>query len=286
MTAKSGSAARNFVGGRKKWIHNLEIKVPFTGKYVEGELIVSETSPKELIIFVVKTFNYGLLDIEKSEATIDILKANNEKITTILTDAKPVKVGEVGELKAGWFAENPGDYNAVVRLRYDDKITLFEKVFSVEDDISLNITSINVKDSSLNGKLEFELSLENLLDKSLDGSAEIIVKDKRGNEIGILIFPVVSIPPLEKKTLAAQMDEFEQGQYDVTIIIYSDGRKIEKQYNINEENKVELVSLSDSKVSQKKEGSGSSVIIIFILLLIVINAIWIFYFKRRLNKNV
>ena len=111
------------------------------------------------------------------------------------------------------------------------------------------------------------------------------MKDKRGNEIGGSVFPLVSILPLEKKTFTAQMDEFERGKYDATIIIYVDGEKMEKQYKINEENRVELVSSSDDESSPIEEWSGSSVIIIFAVLLILINVIWIFYFKRRLNRD-
>ena len=281
----------NYIGARIGVVSRLEVQVPYPGKYAEAELLISEAEVSKPTLFIVKIYNHGQENIEKARASIDILGPTNELITTIETDEISVKSKDIKEISAKHIFENPGSYNAIARLRYDDKLTRTEKTFSIGK-IAIEIKSVEVKNFRLGGIAKFEILVENRWNDLLKNVfTEITMKTKEGSEISKFKSTSIDLPALAQETLLAYWDteNIEQGQYDATIILnYGDGKKTEKQFKAD-------VSIDNIKINlfggtaRVTTSTGSifqgSLISLLVIVLIIINIAWFIYFKKRIKTK-
>jgi len=280
-----------YIGARVGVISRLEVKVPYPGKYAEAEVRVSEVRPGQPAVFVIKVYNYGTEDIDKAEATIDILGPTNERVATIVSDAKSIKSKDIRELKAEWVAKNPGLYHAKMTLRYDGKIAKSEQNFYIGE-IFIELLDISVKNFRLGGVAKFELTVENKWNDMLKNVfAEIEMRNQKGDVVGKFKSTSADIGALAKEVIIAYWDteNIESGQYDATIALnYGDGKKTESQFKAD----VSIDSIKFSLIGATAQvvGGGASIfssplVALLVVILIIINVGWFIYFRRRLKKK-
>ena len=283
-------AEGTYIGARVGVVSRLEVRVPYPGKYAETEVRVSEAQPGQPAVFVIKVFNYGTEDIQKAEATIDILGPTNERIATIVSDVKSVKSKDIRELKAQWVPENPGLYHAEVTLRYDGKIAKAEQNFYIGE-VFIDLLNIEVKNFRLGGVAKFELTVENKWNDVLKNVfAEIEMRNQKGDVAGQFKSTSSDMNALAKETIIAYWDteNVESGQYSATIALhYGDGKKTEKQLQADvsiDSIKFSLVGAT-AQVVGGEGGLNAPLVALLIVVLIVINITWFVYFRRRFKKK-
>ena len=268
-------------------IHQLRVKVPYPGKYMQLDLMVQEAVPNESVKFFVKLYNLGTEDIAKARATIEILGPTNEVIASIETEPKAVKSMKREELTAAWKAQvNPGIYHAVVTLRYDDESGKVEKNFYVGN-MLVDVLDVSVKDFRLGGIAKFDILTESKWNQPIsDVYAHMIISDEQENKVADFKSASVDIEPYERTRLYAYWDTegVNEGDYISKLILNYADRKTEREIRTRvglESIRTDIIGISVGAVTAEEGMLGQYPIIALVAILIAINLGWFLYFRRR-----
>jgi len=276
--------------------YQLQVQVPYPGKYATIELKTVQTGKTDHVSFLMPVNNFGTQDIVSVKGIIDIYGPTNEKITTINTVGGSVKSQERIDLTATWIGEiNPGKYFAKGVAIYDGETTTeVEKVFNVGE-IDIIILEIRVnEDFRLGDIAKFNILLENKWAEELkEVYAEMVVYTLDNKEVIRFRSATEPIAALGKQELIAYWDTagIKEGEYKTTLILHYDG-------NTKEEELKTTVSLNDIKFSAygvtgqvAYSGESSSVFkrestwFMVVLILVGINVFWFVYFKKRKKSS-
>ncbi|MCK4714561.1 MAG: hypothetical protein KAT35_03225, partial [Candidatus Aenigmarchaeota archaeon] len=127
-----GDEGKSQIAATVAVIHQVRVKVPYPGKYLQLDMSVQEAVPDAPVSFFVKLYNLGKEDLARVTASIDILGPTNEVIATLEAGPASVKSMAKGELLVVWKADvNPGMYHAAATVRYDGEVGKTEKTFYV-----------------------------------------------------------------------------------------------------------------------------------------------------------
>jgi len=118
------------------------INVLNKGKYVDMSLSAPNVNLNEPVNFAVNVKSFGEEGINSIKAGINVYSPDNEKLTTVYTDEKPLKSNTEENLHAQLDTKGypAGTYKAVATLNYDGKTKEDEKNFKIG---KLNIKIIN-----------------------------------------------------------------------------------------------------------------------------------------------
>src|SRR3989344_6498746 len=137
----------------------VQVYVPYPGKYVEGELKVAGDDAEKNFYAVVT--NRGSERIEKVKAAITIFDAAGKKVKTLETNELALAPSEKRELSAHWTVDAPrGHYTARAVVTYDGEQGLFESSFDIGE-FALELLDLYVKDFTLGGIAKFNMLVEN-----------------------------------------------------------------------------------------------------------------------------
>jgi hypothetical protein len=269
-------------------IHQVKVKVPYPGKYVDLEMAINEAEPGGTTMFFVKILNVGTENVYKAFATLDILGPTNEKIDTIESEAIAVESKNTGELVIPWVANvNPGVYHAVVTLNYDDKTAKIEKNFGVGA-LRIEVLDVKVRNFVLGGIAKFEINVENKWNQKIENVfAEMVINNQKGDQVASLKSASIDVESMQRATLYAYWDTegVEKGAYDAKIILHYADKTAEKMLKTNvqlESIETEFVGITARAITAKGgPGPGADILVPLVLILVMINAGWFFYFRRR-----
>ncbi len=269
-------------------IHQVKVKVPYPGKYVDLEMAINEAEPGGTTMFFVKILNVGTENVYKAFATLDILGPTNEKIDTIESEAIAVESKNTGELVIPWVANvNPGVYHAVVTLNYDGKTAKIEKNFGVGA-LRIEVLDIKVRNFVLGGIAKFEINVENKWNQKIENVfAEMVINNQKGDQVASLKSASIDVESMQRATLYAYWDTegVEKGAYDAKIILHYADKTAEKMLKTNvqlESIETEFVGITARAITAKGgPGPGADILVPLVLILIMINAGWFFYFRRK-----
>jgi hypothetical protein len=268
-------------------IHQLRVKVPYPGKFMQLDLLVQDALPNESVKFFVKLYNLGKEDIAGAQATIRILGPTNEVIDTIETGSKGVKSMQRGELIASWRADaNPGLYHAAVTVRYDGEVGQVEKNFYIGN-MLVDVLDVSVKDFRLGGIAKFDIMAESKWNQPIqDVYAQLAVSDDKESKVADFKSASVDMEPFERTHLYAYWDTegVLEGDYLARLTLHYAGRTTEREVKTHvglEAIRTEIVGVSVGAVTAEGREAEQYPIVILVAVLVAINLGWFLYFRRR-----
>jgi len=268
-------------------IHQLRVKVPYPGKFMQLDLLIQEAVPNESVRFFVKMYNLGKEDIAKAQATIQILGSTNEVIASIEAGPRAVKSMQRGELTAVWQAQaNPGLYHARVTVRYDGEAGHVEKNFYIGN-MLVDVLDVSVKDFRLGGIAKFDILAESMWNQPIPGVyAQMVINDEQENKVADFKSASVDMEPYERAHLYAYWDTqgVQEGDYITRLTLHYAGRKTAMEVKTHvglEAIRTEIVGVSVGAVTAEEAGLEQYPIILLVAVLIAINLGWFLYFRKR-----
>ena len=264
----------------------LKVTVPYSGKYAEIKLFVTDFKQNKESNFAVEVINLGTENILEARAIIDIYGPLNNKLATVTSNKASVKSKDKEILIAKWIPElGPGSYHAVATLIYDELNTKDEKSFTIGT-LELDIVSISVTDFRLGGIAKFDILVENNWNTEIQGAyAETTVKDDNGKIYTQFKTASADIPAFGKQELNAYWDTAKviPGAYKFDIVLNYLGQKTEKIFDII----VEYDKITGSLVGQvigvreeEKPAVLKSIYLLIFLVIILIIVNVVIYFKK------
>jgi len=268
-------------------IHQLRVKVPYPGKYMQLDLSVQEAAPNESVKFYVKLHNLGKEDIAKAQATIEIRGPTNEVIAAMETESKSLKSMQSGELLTVWNANvNPGMYNVKATVRYDGETGHAEKNFYVGN-MLIDVLDITVKDFELGGIAKFDIHAESKWNQPISAVyAQMIINDLKENKVADFKSSSVDVGPFERAHIYAYWDTegVDEGEYVSKLILHYAERTTEREiktYVSLDAIRTEIVGGVSGGVVTAQGAAEQSPILILAAILIAVNMGWFIYFIRR-----
>jgi hypothetical protein len=268
-------------------VHQVRIKVPYPGTFLQLDMTVQEAVPGEDVKFFVKVFNLGTEDVSEVTASIDILGPTNQVIDTIETDSISLKSMQKGELVGVWEADvNPGLYHATAIVRYDGEAGRVDKTFYVGNMI-VDILDISVKDFTLGSVAKFDIYTESKWNQEIENVyAHMIIWDEFGNEVADFKSASLDMQPFEKAHLYAYWDTegIREGEYTARLSIHYAGRTTEREIRTSVGlNSINIDFAGAGAVTHEEGILEQYPIIILVVVLIAINLGWFIYFRKRGN---
>ena len=268
-------------------MHQLRVKVPYPGKFMQLEMSVQEAAPNESVKFFVKMYNLGTEDIARAQATIEILGPTNEVIASIDTEPKAVKSMSKDELNAVWRANaNPGKYHAVATVRYDGESGMAEQNFYIGN-MLVDVLDVSVKDFRLGGIAKFDILAESRWNQPInDVYAQLIVRDENDNKVADFKSASLDMQPFERAHLYAYWDTegINEGSYVTQLSLFYGDRKTEREIRTRvglNSITTEIIGISVGAVTAQGGVLDQYPIIILVVILIAINFSWFLYFRKR-----
>ena len=279
------------IGALVAVVSQLDVKVPYPGKYVVLNLDMVNTKPNEEVKFFIRVTNLGEENIEHAMAVITILDQNDNEIVKLDTDSKTIKAKDRGELKGRWLADvDLGDYKAVAVVYYDDLKAVVERSFTLGD-FFLNPISISVKNFKLGQIAKFNILVENLANKKIeDATAQLLLFDENKTKIMDIKSTSTEIKALNNPELVAYWDteNIKSGIYTGKLILSYGDKSSENRIRTHvskDKIETELMDLTGLviKVDDSEAVIFSKEQIIFagILVLILVNIGWFYFIKRK-----
>ena len=279
------------IGALVAVVSQLDVKVPYPGKYVVLNLDMVNTKPNEEVKFFIRVTNLGEENIEHAMAVITILDQNDNEIVKLDTDSKTIKAKGRGELKGRWLADvDLGDYKAVAVVYYDDLKAVVERSFTLGD-FFLNPISISVKNFKLGQIAKFNILVENLANKKIeDATAQLLLFDENKTKIMDIKSTSTEIKALSNPELVAYWDteNIKSGIYTGKLILSYGDKSSENRIRTHvskDKIETELMDLTGLviKVDDSEAVIFSKEQIIFagILVLILVNIGWFYFIKRK-----
>ncbi len=287
-----GSGGGTFVGAAVAVVSELQIYVPYPGKYVDFDFNVFDAELNNTATFVIPVVSRGKVGIGEVRAVIDIYTPLNEKVASVETNYAPLDAGAKTELTAKWpVSVNTGSYLAKITVFYDGESRMSERQFSIGTNL-LNLESILVNQFNLGEIAKLQILVENNWNQELKSVyANLLVYDSSGDTMADVKSASEDIPALSRKELVAYWDTVgvEEGEYDGQLFIKYGQKSADRNLLL----KVREDSLDITGVGYAIRGrSGGAfditdVLVAIVIILLIVNLAWFVFFKRmsaRKNK--
>lgn len=285
MDVSGGSSGSGTsINARLALIHQVQVNVPYPGKYLEAELKV--ISGGGFMKFFIPLRNKGSEAINSISAEIEIYQDNN-KIETLKTDEIKLREGELKELYTEWKTEQVGSYNAKARIKYDGAEKVIEKQFNV-DEIMVNVLGITVKDFKLGGVAKFDILLENNWNTDLKNSYIIMEISQNGNKVGEVKTPTQDILKSSRSVFNGYWDTsgIQEGVYDVKFVTHYEGKETEQFIKIQvTQNSITTFGIGGEAIEKEGISMWIIILIVVVVVLIIGNIAWFVYLRKRFMKR-
>lgn len=283
------TSGENVVSTSIAIVHQVELKVPFTGKYAEASLDVS--TKDNIASFYFNVDNLGEIDINEAYAEVTILDQYGKQIDEILTDKRDVPKGKLRELKAIWNTNSSfGNYYAGAIIHYDDEIIKLKKQFTLGD-FFLKLTEIITDEFELGKINKILVKVENLAYEEVkDVSARIIIYNENEEIINLLSSPVdISGSSIKEIPVFWDTKNAPEGIFNGELILsYNDHSKT---YQVNtvitqDMMHVNIVGYEKPIIEVADDGMlNTFVFVLAIIVFIIILRLFIRSFKNKSGKE-
>jgi hypothetical protein len=260
----------------------LRVRVPYEGKYVEPEFIISKGDSDGIISFIVYAHNLGEEDIKSAKAFIEVSgsqigETNEEKILS----------GERKELIANWNVHvDPGEYSAKAVIVYDKKEIKINKDFEVGE-TKFELQNVVVSDFKLGDVAKFEILLNNLWNEDIeDVYARMEIYNLNGVLIDSLKTPLSNFNVNDVGALVGYWDtsNVEVGSYMTKLVVYYPGGSFEKVIDTKIDAEGIKTKLTNAIITKNSEYNFNYIFISALVLLVVLNIFWFMHFGRKKHR--
>ncbi len=267
-------------------VSKLKVMVPYSGKYAEIKLFVTNFKQDKESNFAIEVKNLGTQDILEAYAIVNIYDPSNNKVATITSNKASIKSKDKDILIARWTPDlGPGNYRAVATLMYDSLNTRDEKPFTIGT-FALDIISISVNNFKLGGIAKFDILVENKWNEEVPNVfAETSVKDDKGKIYTQFKTASADIPAFGSQELNAYWDTAKviPEAYKFDIVLSYLGQKTEKVFDIMVDHDKITASLVGQVIGVEEEEKPvvlkSIYILIFLVVILIIFNVFV-YFKK------
>ena len=265
----------------------INLYVPYPGKYLDLEFKAKPAQPGKVVEITISAINRGKEDIENAQATAKIYDYEGNLVTTLQSDAIPIKAGEKQYLWIDWQTSpdlKSGVYKAEVDVAYDgNHRQITGQILVGSKDIQL----LNYTRTLIQGQINpFLIEFQSLWNDRVPVYAEIeITRD--GKTVAKTTSPPKILIPWEKAILTSyiQVPGGLEGDYDGKITAFYDNTPHEYPIHIKIMNKkAPIQEQPEPKPEQKHKSSFSSTSIIIgvcVFLLILGQIIFFIFIRRR-----
>lgn len=277
-----------YIGGKTAVVTQLNVNVPYPGKYIDAKLLNSEDGRN----FYITLEGKGDEKIDELYANITLYDLAENVVRELRTNNVSLKSGERKEISAGWRADvAPGEYIAKAKVYYDGKELVLNKRFKIKDKF-LELREIKVENFKLGEITLLNLNVKNWWNEQIsDASAEFEFY-KGNNKIGETKSSPYSIAPQTDKDVRLYWDTagLEDGLYNAKIILNYEEKKSEENLKMNiSKNGIEfidaegVISINESGNIINKKFLG--IMLGMIALVIILFAVWIAVVKKSKKIN-
>ncbi|MBN1156867.1 hypothetical protein JXA85_04570 [Candidatus Woesearchaeota archaeon] len=271
-------------------ISKLKVMVPYSGKYIEARLFVSNFKIGKESSFSVELNNLGTEDITDCRISIDILGPANNVLASLMSDEISLAPKQKKLIPVAWTPElNPGAYTAVATVIYPGKSIELREWFTLGEP-EIVVQSISVDKFKLGGIGKLDMLLKSNWNLPMkDAYADVKIKDK-GTTYAEFKTANTNIEPLGKQILSAFWDTSKvlAGKYNLEAAVHYLDKTTVTTFDIFVE--IDKISAMPSgqvimATEEKKNGIEKTVYILaaLVAILIAFNA-WM-YFKKIRKQN-
>lgn len=288
---KNLASAGQSVGATVAVVHQLQVQVPYPGKYVTADIKIAETGKTDSVNFIMPVNNLGTQKVVRAKGVIDIYGPTNEKIVTVQTNEISIDPGMRAELTGQWNENvNLGSYLVKATVVYDGEVSKeVEKIFSVGK-AGLELIDIYVNDFSLGQIARFNILVNNNWNLKINELfAEMIVYNLNNEEVIRFKSATESIESLGKQELTAFWDTagIKEGEYKLTLVLNHDGQTTEKDVkmivSLNSIN-FDFTGLTGRAVGGTGNLQTGTLITVGITTIVLIVGA-LFFFRRKKKKS-
>ncbi len=273
-------------------VSQLNINVPYPGKYVKMDFHVVEAKQNEKVNFFIPVKSLGSEKIENIRPTIIIYDPKENEVGRVVGETKSLESKENYEFKIEWLANVPsGIYKAAAVLEYDGNRTFMEKQFLVGE-FFLKPLDISVNNFKLGQVAKFNILIENVAnDKINDATAKIELNHESGKRVADVSSVPTEVEPFTKKEVVVYWDtaDVDIGVYSGVLRLKYSNKLSEKQIRtIIEEDAIrtEIIGVTGFAINTKQSKSGGfNFMYIIVGLLVIINIVWLVYYKKKQSLN-
>jgi len=234
--SSSLSAQQGTVGAKAAVESQLNIFVPYQGKYLIASLEATSVESGEKANFTIKISNKGLENISNVNASIDIY-LKDQLIATVYTENKNMNANNDDYLHASWLTAGAasGTYKAIAKINYDGNSKEIQTDFNVGSALA-EITDINVSKFSKGEIAKITVKAKSFWNKPIDNVyAAVDFSDKDDKVIETIKSSPESINPMSEKNLTLFWDtkEIESGEYKAKAILHYLDKTAEKSFSVS-----------------------------------------------------
>ncbi|MBI2576638.1 hypothetical protein HYV84_05465 [Candidatus Woesearchaeota archaeon] len=268
-------------------VSELYVRVPFPEKYAEAKLVVETTAIDKPVRFVILLNNYGMQNIVKAKAHLDILGATYEKLGEAETNDISLAAKQDGKIEAQWLNPDikPGVYHVKGFLDYDGKRIELEQNFKVGS-LSIEIIDLKADKFKLGSIAAIDVFLENKWNSPIKGVFGIMTATASdGTEYVKSKTTSIDMDAISRDKITAYWDtrDIPVGVYNLNIDIHYEGQTTTRliRANVNIDSFRTDLSTVGRVVVGEATKNRDTFLYILILALIAANVGWFIYMKRR-----
>lgn len=282
-----------FVGASASVVSEINVIVPYPGKYAEAGLDVVAAEDTKQVDFIIPILNRGKEMIESASANVEVYDSSGNRLITLWSGEIAVPVSERRAITLKWIDESivPGNYKVLAAVLYDSNLISIERAFRVGDPV-LEIEKVSVNNFKLGGIAKFEMLVNSKWGDTIERvSSKIEVFADEGNLIGEFSSPAYDLNPLGKETITSFWDSSGVGAgiYDSLLTLRYGEKSLQKNIKLDiKENSLDVIGASYviSAVDETaKSISLTTVLAVLVVLLIIANAVWFLFLRRKMIKG-
>jgi hypothetical protein len=206
--------------------HQIDVFVPYPGKYLEYYFTAGNVKAGERVPFEVTITSKGVETIKTAQGFITIYDRNNKNLGIVNTQIeRDIKTDQQRILKAEWDSSGnkEGNYNATLKLVYDEMNANSSAPFKLG---GLDVNLLNyTREVIIGGIREFFVLVDSVwADEIQNVKAIVSVYNSTSNDKPMLSFETLtrSLPPWGTDTLKGFIDvtNADLGEYDIKIEVF------------------------------------------------------------------
>lgn len=270
----------------------VNVIVPYPGKYIDVGLNVVGPAEDGTILFVLPVVNLGKMDIRSLSASLEIYDSRNKLVASLDTNEMSLPSSQRVELTGVLEDELPfGNYRLVADVRYDDESMRLDKMFHLGLPL-LELKQIGVSDFRLGGLARFDMVVENKWNEEMKGAYSMMrIYGLDGKVLAEFTSAPQDIPPMSEATLVSYWDSVgaKKATYDSTVVLNYENLSNEKKFKLEvDEYKISVVGVSYviSRGTPISNDNGlMMVLLVAVVVLVLINTAWFLLLRRKLLRG-
>lgn len=207
----------------------------FPGKHVIASMTAEDSAGgDDEVIFKINAKNYGIDDIQKLTADIDIFTPSDQSVETIKIPAEKLESGESIELTASWLPEaGIGAYYTFANLFYDGQL------LDLDDEFRVGTPYVKIDKAVAEKKLgktilDFD-TISNWNERMHNVHAEVLITDENDIIIDDLKTDFYVVEPFGENNINFTSNKINTDEnLKVKLLVFYDNRNTLREYRLND----------------------------------------------------